>query len=102
MLKMFLLLSIITASISFLVVQSKLFQWFRNWVRDCPVFKCGICFGHWIAFILVIGFKARFFDVLWWIDIIFSTLAIAWVGGIMYEIMTILVMTMESMEEKGE
>jgi hypothetical protein len=98
MLKLFLLLSIITASVSFLVIQSKLFQFFRNYVRECPVFKCGVCFGHWIALVLVIGFKARFFETHWFLDTIFSTLAIAWVGGIMYEIMTILVMAMESME----
>ena len=98
MLKLFLLLSIVTASVSFLVIQSKLFQWFRNIVRECPLFKCGICFGHWIALALVLLFDIKFFECHWLLDIIFSTLAIAWVGGIQYEIMSILVMAMESME----
>jgi len=99
--KLYLLLSIITASISFLLIQSKLFQFFRNWVKECPVFKCGFCFGHWIALALVIGFKFRLFGIHWFLDLIFTTLAVAWTGGFQYIIMTIVVDLMEA-REKGE
>ena len=93
-----LLLSIVTASVSFLVIQSKLFQFFRDWVRDCPVFKCGFCFGHWIALALVIGFKYRLFGIHWFLDLLFTTLVVAWLAGFQYTLMSILVDLMEALE----
>ena len=92
------LLSIVTASVSFLMIQSKLFQFFRNWVKDCPVFKCGFCFGHWIALALVIGFKYRLFGTHWFLDLLFTTLVVAWLAGFQYTVMSILVDLMEEGE----
>lgn len=97
--KLFLLLSVITASISFLLIQSKLFQFFRNWVGECPLFKCGFCFGHWVALALVIGFKFRLFNIPWFVDIIFTTLTVAWTGGFQYICMSIIVDLMEALDE---
>lgn len=95
MLQLGFLLTVVTASISFLVIESKLFQWFRNYVKECPIFNCGFCFGHWIALALVIGFKYKLFGCYWLIDIILSTLVIAWIGGFQYILMTVMICAME-------
>jgi hypothetical protein len=89
------LLSIVTASISFLITESKLFQFFRDWVKECPVFKCGFCFGHWIALALVIGFKYRLFETHWLTDVVFTTLTVAWIAGLQFAIMNLLITTYE-------
>lgn len=96
------LTSIVTASVSFLIIDSKLFQWFRNWVKECPLFKCGICFGHWVALALVIGLKVRLFGVHWFVDITLSTLVIAWLGGLGYIFTNFFVDMMEDVKKMGE
>ena len=90
-----LMLTFVTASISFLVIGSKLFQWFRDWVKDCPLFKCGFCFGHWVALALVIGFQYKIFGCYWLIDIILSSLVIAWIGGFQFILMSVMIYAME-------
>lgn len=100
MLDVILLTSIVTASVSFLIIDSKLFQWFRNWVKDCPLFKCGFCFGHWVALALVVGLKIKLFGTYWLVDIILSTLVIAWIGGLGYTFTNFFIdMTEELMGE---
>lgn len=99
MLDIIVLTSIVTASVSFLVIDSRLFQWFRGWVKDCPLFKCGICFGHWVALALVIGLKIKLFGTYWLVDIILSTLVIAWLGGLGYLITNFFVDMTEELKE---
>ena len=102
MLDIIMLTSMVTASVSFLIIDSKLFQWFRSWVKDCPLFKCGICFGHWIALALVIGLKVRLFGTYWLVDIILSTLVIAWLGGLGYLFTNFFVDMAEDLKKMGE
>ena len=87
-----LFLSIVTASISFTVTESKLFKPLREWLKKTSSFlgdlcSCGYCFGHWIAFILVAIYKPRMFAYWWLLDYFLTALVIAWFSGIQWVLM---------------
>jgi hypothetical protein len=93
-------LSLVTASISFTVTETKLFKAPREWVqkkwRWGEVFSCGYCFGHWVAFALVAIYRPRLFDVWWPLDYLLTALVIAWLSGIQWALMCLL------MQKTGE
>lgn len=94
--KTILYLSLICASISFTVAESKLFEPLREWTKKRNRFfgeliTCGYCFGHWTAFFLVavlavavdspsglLGFPPGVWRI---VDYFFTALAIAWLSG---------------------
>jgi len=83
-----LLLTLVTASISYTVTETKLFKSLREWAgRRLPkgeVLSCGYCFGHWVAFVLVAIYHPRLFDMWWPLDYFLTALVIAWVSGIQW------------------
>ena len=89
-----LLLSLVTASISFTIAETKLFKPLRDWVhRKIPwgeVLSCGYCLGHWVAFILVAIYRPRLFEMWWPLDYLLTALAIAWLGGIQWGLMCLI------------
>jgi len=89
------LLSVVTASISFTVAEAKLFKPLREWGKRRSPFlgdllSCGYCFGHWIAFALVAAYRPRLFEVWAPLDYFLTALAIAWLGGIQWALMCCL------------
>ena len=86
------LLSIVTASISFTVAEMKLFAPFREWIKRKSslfgeLFSCGYCFGHWIAFILVAIYRPRLFQFWWLLDYFLTALVVAWLAAVQWIIM---------------
>ena len=51
--------SFVTAAIAFTVTETKIFRPLREWIKKRSTFlgdllSCGYCFGHWLAFVLVV------------------------------------------------
>jgi len=90
-----LLLSIVTASISFTVAETKLFAPLRLWIKGKSsffgeFFICGYCLGHWIAFLLVALYKPRLFQLWWLLDYFLTALIIAWLSAFQWIILWLL------------
>jgi hypothetical protein len=86
------LLSIVTASISFTVTEMKIFQPLREWIKKKStllgeLFSCGYCFGHWAAFFLTILYRPRLFNFWWLLDYFFTALIIAWLSAVQWLMM---------------
>lgn len=80
------LLSVITADISFTLTETKLFLPFRTWMSKGgksleKLVNCGYCTGHWIAFILMGLYKPRLFNSYAFLDYFLTALAIAWIAA---------------------
>ena len=92
--KEMLLLSLVTASISYTVTEARLFKPLREWVhRKLPwgePLACGYCLGHWIAFALVAVYRPRLFDMWWLLDYFLTALIIAWLSGIQWVLMCLV------------
>jgi hypothetical protein len=87
-----LLLSMITASISYTITETKLFLPLRDWVNKQSAFlgklvHCGYCTGHWIAFILVAIYQPKIVYKLGILDYFLTALVIAWLAGFQWIIM---------------
>lgn len=85
-------LSIITASISFTVTETKIFKRLREWMKEKnaffgELFSCGYCFGHWVAFALVAVYQPKI--VVAWspLDYFLTALFIAWLSGVQWVLM---------------
>ncbi|NOY00639.1 MAG: DUF1360 domain-containing protein [Verrucomicrobia bacterium] len=87
-----LLLSIVTASISFTLCEMQLFLGVRQWIsRQSKFFgklaSCAYCLGHWIAFFLVAIYRPRLFNGWWPLDYFLTALIIAWASALQWVIM---------------
>ena len=91
MMKEVLLLSLVTASISFTISEAKLFKPLREWVqKKLPLgelLSCGYCLGHWVAFALTAIYRPRLFEMWWPLDYFLTALVIAWLSGIQWVLM---------------
>jgi hypothetical protein len=79
-------LSFVTASISFTVTETKLFQPLREWVKHknhflAGMLSCGYCFGHWLALALVVIYGYSRFTAWWPLDYFLTALVIAWLSA---------------------
>jgi hypothetical protein len=79
-------LSLVTASISFTVTETKLFKPLRDWaIAKNPfigeLLSCGYCFGYWVAFALVALFPARVFRSVPVLDYFCTAFIVAWVSA---------------------
>jgi hypothetical protein len=88
-------LSIITASLSFTVTETKLFKPLREWVKERNHFLgdllcCGYCLGHWAAFALVAVYRPCVFDFWRPLDYFLTALVIAWLAGTQWVVMCLL------------
>ncbi len=94
--KLFLLLSLVSASISFTVTEMFVFKWFRDWAAtygEWPkkLTMCGYCFGHWVTMALMIVYQPRVVNCgTDWIDFCSTWLAMAWLSGAQWISMNIL------------
>jgi hypothetical protein len=88
------LLSVVTASISYTLAETKLFKPLREWAlkkgRWGELLSCGYCLGHWVAFALVAVYQPKLFDVWWPLDYFLTALVIAWLSGFQWVVMCIL------------
>ena len=89
-------LSVVTASISFTVSETKLFGPLREWVRGRSKFfgdllSCGYCFGHWVALALVILCRLALFKIWWPLDYFLTALVIAWLSAFQWAFMSLLI-----------
>jgi hypothetical protein len=90
MFKEVVLLSLVTASVSFTISETKLFEPLRRWVKKIhlgELLSCGYCLGHWVAFVLVSIYRPRLFDMWWPLDYFITALVIAWLSGVQWVIM---------------
>jgi hypothetical protein len=86
------LLSLIVASISFTVSESKLFMPLRDWAKKKLSYlgeflSCGYCLGHWVAFGVVAVYRPRLFNSWWLLDYFLTALLIAWLSGFQWVVM---------------
>jgi len=91
-----LLLSLVTASISFTVTEMRLFRPAREFIRKRSVFlseltNCGYCFGHWVAFALTAVYRPRLFLAWPPLDYFLTALIIAWIGAFQWILMSRLI-----------
>jgi hypothetical protein len=84
MLRVF-LLSLVTASISFTVTETKLFEPLRRCMPKesfwAELLSCSYCLGHWVAFVLVSIYRPRLFEFWWLLDYFLTALVIAWLSA---------------------
>lgn len=87
-----LLLSLVTASISFTVSEGAISAGLRDllntynpWIGK--LVRCGYCLGHWVAFGLVAIYHPRLFHAWWLLDYFLTALVIAWFAGFQWAIM---------------
>jgi hypothetical protein len=86
-------LSIVTASVSFTVTETRLFLPLREWIKRKSAFwgdllSCGYCFCHWVAFALTAIYKPRLIDSQWsLLDYFLTALVIAWFGAFQWIIL---------------
>lgn len=90
--KQVILLSFVTASISFTVAETTLFLSLREWAKRKNSFlgellSCGYCFGHWVAFAVVAIYQPRLFDLWWLLDYFLTALVIAWLSTFQWTLM---------------
>jgi hypothetical protein len=88
-------LSLVTASISFSVTETKLALPLRDWVKKKNYFlgeliSCSYCFGHWVALALVVLYQPRLFEFWWPLDYFLTALLIAWLGSFQWAVMCYL------------
>ncbi|MCI5224479.1 MAG: DUF1360 domain-containing protein [Candidatus Electrothrix sp. AR4] len=86
------LLSLVTASISFTVSEAKLFKPFRAWMKAKNAFmgelvSCGYCLGHWVAMALVLIYQVNLFSAWPPLDYFLTALVIAWLSGFQWVLM---------------
>jgi hypothetical protein len=80
------LLSFVSAAVSFTIAEAKIFQSLREWCNKKSTFigsiiTCGYCLGFWVAFILVAIYRPKLFDFLWLLDYFLTALLIAWLSA---------------------
>ncbi|MHC4066275.1 MAG: hypothetical protein ACYSUQ_04605 [Planctomycetota bacterium] len=95
MIQQVLLLSLVVASVSFSVTETKLFKPLRERFREESLLgrllSCGYCFGHWVGIALVAIYRPRLFDSWWLLDYFLTALVIAWLAGVQWALMCLLV-----------
>ena len=79
-------LSMIAASVSFTVSETKLFKPLREKLNGKSPFlgsllSCGYCLGHWVAFALVAIYKPKLIEVWRLLDYFLAALVIAWLAA---------------------
>src|SRR5512136_928460 len=82
-------LILVTASISFVISEAKVFLPFRDWMKKRSsffgeLFCCGYCLGHWVAFALVAIYRPRIFSSWWLFDYFLTALVMAWLSAFQY------------------
>jgi len=88
-------LSLATASISFTITETKIFKPLREGLKRRSsflgeLFQCGYCLGHWVAFLLTALYKPNLFNSWWPADYFLTALVIAWLSGIQWALMCLL------------
>ena len=89
------LLSVVTASIAFGITETKLCLPVREWVKRRSEFlgelmACGYCLGHWVALGLVAIYRPKLFDAWWVLDYCITVLVIAWLAGLQWAVLCVL------------
>ena len=92
MLTKLILLSVVTAMISFTVTEAAVFRPMRTWRESKNKFfgkliHCGYCFGFWVALFIEYIFKFQLFDIYLFLDYFMTTLVIAWLSGFQWILM---------------
>ena len=95
MLTKLILLSIVTATISFTVTEAAVFKPLRTWAKSNSKFfgkliHCGYCFGFWVAALMEFTFKLHLFDTYLFLDQFLTTLVIMWLSGFQWVLMCCL------------
>jgi hypothetical protein len=80
------LLSAVTAIISFNISETALFAVPREWLRKRSALAgklaaCGYCLGQWIALALVAVYQPRVFFAWWPLDLVLTALVVAWLSA---------------------
>lgn len=86
MIEITLYLSLVVASLSFTLSETKLFLPLREWAKRRnalvgELLSCGYCFGHWVAVALVAIYRPKLFDARWLHDYFLTALVIVWFGA---------------------
>jgi hypothetical protein len=91
--KLFLLLSLVSASVSFTVSETYVFKWLRDatWGPLNKLLSCGYCLGFWVALALMFIYEPRIVDCeIDWVDFCATWLAMAWLSGAQWIVMCLL------------
>jgi len=84
--------SLVSASISFTVTETKLFESFRARMHawnsfSGELFSCGYCLGYWIALGLEAFYRPRLFNLWFLLDYFLTALVIAWLSAFQWAFM---------------
>ncbi len=82
------ILSFVTASISFTVSETKAFKPLREITKNVTflgrLLSCGYCLAYWVSFGLAVIYKPRILNYFWLLDYFLTALVIAWFAGIQW------------------
>src|SRR5574340_202837 len=89
------LLSFVTASISFTITETALFRPLRDRVKEQSLlfgklFACHYCFGHWVSFVLAALYRPRLFFAWSPLDYFLTALLIAWFAAFQCALLCLL------------
>jgi hypothetical protein len=89
------LLSLVTATLSFSLCETKLFAPWREWANKHAailgeILACGYCCGHWIAFCLEAVYRPRLFVAWWPLDYFLSAIVIAGLAGFQWALLCLV------------
>ncbi|MBM3883023.1 MAG: DUF1360 domain-containing protein [Verrucomicrobia bacterium] len=87
-----LLLSSVTASLSFTVSETRVFRGMRErLMARSPLLgelvSCGYCLGHWLAWALTAVYQPRLFHAWWPLDYLLTGLVIAWLSAFQWAVL---------------
>ncbi len=88
-------LSLVTASVSFTVSETKIFLPLREWAQQRSHFlgsllSCGYCLGHWVAFALAALYRPRLFELWWLLDYFLAALVVSWLSAFQWILLCLL------------
>ena len=89
------LLSSVTAMISFTITETVVFEPSREWIElkskfFGKLFKCGFCFGVWMALSVEVEFRLQLFDTYPILNYLMTAFVIAWWGAFQWVTMCCL------------
>lgn len=93
MIEQLILLSIVTASISFTITESFVFSSLREFIKTKSYYlgklvSCGYCFSHWVALLLVLIYSFRILNSnILIFDYFFTALCLSWLGSFQWILM---------------
>jgi hypothetical protein len=75
--------------ISFTISEAKIFEWWRNWIKDkntflSDLFNCGFCLSFWVCALLEIIYRPNLFNKIPVVDNILTIFVMTFISGMVW------------------